>query len=97
MSYVTVQNNQSISLLQTIQLKLDAIEVRNAKIAHCFCRLIPAHCPFEQDIRCFGRLLIHIPSLCKLNPFYEQLMGLRFKALSYLADVCNEDITLYCQ
>jgi hypothetical protein len=97
MSKTTSQNNQSTTLLQAIRLKLDAIEVHNPKIAHCFCRFIPAHCPFEQDIRCFGRLLIHIPPLCKLNPFYEQLISLRFKALSYLAEACGEDITFYCQ
>jgi hypothetical protein len=34
--------------------------------------------------------------MCKLNPFYEQLVGLRFKALCYLADVCGEDIAAYC-
>ena len=97
MSYATVQNNQNqfIVLIQSIALKLDAVEIHNAKTAHFFCRLIPSHCPFERDICCFG-LLVHIPPLCQLNPFYEQLMELRFRALSYLADVCGEDITLYC-
>jgi hypothetical protein len=83
-------------LLQPIAQKLDAIEIRNPETAHFFCRLIPAQCPFERDIRCFGRVLLHIPPMCKLNPFYEQLVGLRFKALCYLADVCGEDIAVYC-
>ncbi len=35
-------------------------------------------------------------SMYKLNPLYEQLIGLRFRALTFLADVCGEDITGYC-
>ena len=30
-----------------------------------------------------------------LNPLYEQLVGLRFRALSYLADDCDEDVSEY--
>jgi hypothetical protein len=84
------------SLLRPIAETLDSIEIHNPETAHFFCRLIPAQCPFERDIRCFGRVLLHIPPMCKLNPFYEQLVGLRFKALCYLADVCGEDIAAYC-
>ncbi|BAU15936.1 Mo-dependent nitrogenase family protein (plasmid) [Leptolyngbya sp. NIES-3755] len=84
------------SLVQSIAQKLDAIEIHSSKVAHFFCRLIPAQCPFERDVQCFGRILFHIPPMCKLNPFYEQLIGLRFKALCYLADVCGEDIAVYC-
>jgi Mo-dependent nitrogenase C-terminus len=39
----------------------------------------------------------HIPAMCKLNPAYEQLVELRFKALCFLADECGEDVTPYCQ
>ncbi len=85
------------SLLQPIVYKLDAIKIHNPKIAHLCCRLIPSRFPFEQDIRCCDRVLFHIPPLCKLNPFYDHLMELRFKALPYLADSCGEDITVYCQ
>ncbi len=86
----------TVRLLQPIAQKLDAIEIQSAETAHFFCRFIPAQCPFERNIRCFGRVLLHIPPMCKLNPFYEQLVGLRFKALCYLADVCGEDIAGYC-
>ena len=86
----------TVRLLQPIAQKLDEIEICNAKTAHFFCRLIPAQCPFERDIRCFDHVLLHIPPICKLNPFYEQLVGLRFKALCYLADTCGEDISAYC-
>ncbi len=84
------------ALRRSIAERLDAIEIHNAKVAHFFCRLIPAQCPFERDVCCFGRVLFHIPPLCKLNPFYQQLISLRFRALCYLADVCGEDIAAYC-
>ena len=75
---------------------LDGIEVNDRELAHTLCKLIPAQCPFERDIKFFGRTLFHIPPMCKLNPLYEQLVTLRFKALCYLADRCGEDVTNYC-
>ena len=39
---------------------------------------------------------LHIPPLCHLNPFYNEFVMLRFRALSYLSDVCGEDVTRYC-
>jgi hypothetical protein len=57
--------------------------------------MIPAQCPFERDINLFGRKIAHIPPLCKLNPLYEQFVGLRFRSLSYLADDCGEDVSEY--
>jgi hypothetical protein len=83
-------------LLRPVAAQLDAIEIQSAETAHFFCRLIPAQCPFERDVQVFGRVLFHIPPMCKLNPLYEQLVTLRFKALCYLADVCGEDIAAYC-
>lgn len=74
---------------------LDTIEVRDPKLAHFFCKLIPARCPFERNIKIFGHQL-HIPPMCKLNPFYEQIVSIRFKCLCFLADCCGEDITIYC-
>jgi hypothetical protein len=65
-------------------------------MARFLARVIPAQCPFERDIIIFGRKVGHIPPLCKLNPFYEQLVGLRFRALCFLADQCGEDIQSYC-
>lgn len=45
---------------------------------------IPARCPFERDVGLFGRTLFHIPPLCKLNPLFEELVSLRFRALVFL-------------
>lgn len=87
---------KTFDLLQLIRHRLDRIEVDNPELAHHLCKAIPAQCPFERDIKLLGRTLIHIPPLCKLNPFYEEFVALRFRALCYLADECGEDISAYC-
>lgn len=73
----------------------ESIEIHNPRAAKLFGKLIPASCPFAREIKLFNRTLFRIPPLCKLNPFYEQLVDLRFRNSSYLADECNEDIKLY--
>jgi hypothetical protein len=84
-------------LLQKIRDWLDdSIQVRNPKVARFYCSMIPGRCPFERDIYILGQKIAHIPPLCKLNPLYEPLLNLRFRALCYLADHCNEDIRSYC-
>ncbi|BAY36949.1 hypothetical protein NIES2111_12830 [Nostoc sp. NIES-2111] len=75
---------------------LDKIEVSDRQLAHRLCQMIPAQCPFERDIKVFGKTLLHIPPMCKLNPLYEEVVSLRFRALCYLADECGEDISQYC-
>ncbi|VXD15795.1 Mo-dependent nitrogenase C-terminal domain family protein [Planktothrix serta PCC 8927] len=82
--------------LRPIRNWLESIKIQDPKFAHRLCELIPSQCPFERDIKLFGHLLFHIPPLCKLNPFYEELVSLRFQALCYLADECGEDISAYC-
>jgi hypothetical protein len=82
--------------LKPLRQWLDQIEIKNARLARSICRFIPAQCPFERDIKVFGRILFHIPPMCKLNPVYEEVVALRFRALCYLADVCGEDISPYC-
>lgn len=86
----------SFNLLQPLRQWLDEIEIPNPEIARFLSSVIPAQCPFERDIILLGRKVGHIPPLCKLNPFYEQLVGLRFRALCFLADRCGEDIQQYC-
>lgn len=82
--------------IAAIRQRLETIEIRNSRVARWLCKLIPAQCPFARDIQVLGRTLFSIPPLCKLNPFYEQLMVLRFRALCFLADVCGEDVSGYC-
>jgi Mo-dependent nitrogenase C-terminus len=73
-------------LFKPLSQCLDSIEINNPKLAQLICTLVPAQCPFERDIKVFGQKIAHIPPLCKLNPFYEQLVGLRFRSLCYLVD-----------
>lgn len=83
-------------LVQPVRQWLDRIAVGDRQTARLLCQLIPARCPFERDIQLWGHHLFHIPPMCKLNPLYEELVGLRFRSLSFLADVCGEDVTSYC-
>jgi hypothetical protein len=81
--------------LKPLRQWLDGIEVQTPRLAHFLAKTIPAQCPFERDITLFGRKIAHIPPLCKFNPLYEELVGLRFRALCYLVDQCGEDIQAY--
>lgn len=84
------------SFLQPLRQWFDNIEINNPNVARLIAKTIPAQCPFERDIAVLGRRIARIPPLCKLNPFYEQFVGLRFRALCYLVDCCGEDIQAYC-
>jgi hypothetical protein len=80
--------------LRPLRQWLNELQVRDLRLAHRICQLIPRCCPFERDITAFG-YTIHIPPLCKLNPLYEEVVSLRFRALSYLANDCGEDVSQY--
>lgn len=82
--------------LYPIRQWLNNLEINNVALAHFICRMIPTQCPFERNICLFGRTIVSIPPLCKLNPLYEEIIGLRFRALCYLADDCGEDVGCYC-
>jgi tellurite resistance protein len=85
----------SPNLLHPIKDWLDKMDINDPRLARFICKMVPSQCPFERDVKVFGHKIIHIPPLCKLNPIYEQLVGLRFRALSYLADECQEDVSEY--
>ena len=85
-----------INLLSIISQWLNKIEVQDSAVAHRICTLIPAQCPFAREVKLFGHTLLRVPPLCKLNPLYNEVIALRFRALCYLADECGEDISSYC-
>lgn len=85
-----------VDLLAPLRNWLNTIDVQQPQRAHRICQLIPAQCPFERDVKVLGRTIAHIPPLCKLNPLYDEVVALRFRALCYLADECGEDISSYC-
>ncbi|MEC4819865.1 MAG: Mo-dependent nitrogenase C-terminal domain-containing protein [Scytonema sp. PMC 1069.18] len=87
---------RKLDMLQPLRQRLDSWEIQDPKLARLIAKTIPAQCPFERDLILCGRKIAHIPPMCKLNPLYDQLVGLRFRALCYLADVCGEDIQSYC-
>ena len=83
-------------LLHPLKQWLDSTEIKSQKLARFLCKFIPSQCPFEREVKVGDRTLFYIPPLCKLNPLYEQVVGIRFRALCYLADECGEDVTPYC-
>lgn len=88
-------NTQPNFILKPIKTWLNNFQVKNPKTARLICNLIPAQCPFERTIKMFGRTVLQIPPLCKLNPFYEEVVAMRFRALCYLADECGEDVSQF--
>lgn len=86
----------SAALLQPVKSWMDGMEVSDPRVARFICKMVPSQCPFERDVKLFGRKVVHIPAMCKINPLYDQLVGLRFRALSYLADDLGEDVSPYC-
>jgi hypothetical protein len=98
MSQVTIdpRHSSKFDLFKPLREWLDNLKISNPRLAHKLCQLIPSQCPFERDLNLFGRTLLHIPPMCKLNPLYEEVVMLRFKAMCYLADECGEDISQYC-
>ncbi len=87
---------QPFDLLRPLRTVVDQTQVRSPKLAHRLCKLIPSQCPFERDVKILGKTLFHIPPMCKLNPLYNEVVALRFRALCYLADECGEDVSCYC-
>ncbi len=91
-----VTNPPKTDVLLPVREWLDGLEIQDPRLARLLCKFIPAQCPFERDITLFGHKIVHIPPLCKLNPLYDQTVGLRFRSLSYLVDECGEDVSAYC-
>ena len=87
---------KKLDLFAPLRKWLNNIEVKESKLAHRICQLIPAQCPFEREIKLLGRTIISIPPMCKLNPVYEEVIALRFRAICYLAEDCGEDVAKYC-
>jgi hypothetical protein len=72
--------------LDPLRRWLDGFRPEDPLVARFLVRLIPSQCPFERDITLFGRKVVHIPPMCQINPLYDQLVGLRFRALERLAE-----------
>ncbi|MEO0536294.1 MAG: Mo-dependent nitrogenase C-terminal domain-containing protein [Cyanobacteria bacterium P01_A01_bin.123] len=89
MSFLHLPNPQSpptltIAPLAPLRQWINTIEVRNIHVAQWICRLIPNTCSAGYDLRLLGRTWLHIPALCKLTPFQDELFDLRFRAADFL-------------
>jgi hypothetical protein len=74
-----------LGFFRSIQSWLNTIQVESLEVAILICRIIPDRCPFQRRFSMLG-YGVEIPPLCKLNPFYPQLIALRLKALTYLME-----------
>ncbi|KFF41831.1 MAG: nitrogenase [Candidatus Atelocyanobacterium thalassa] len=83
------------NVLQPVKNWLDEFNFKDPRLARFICKMIPSQCPFEKDVKLFSHKVIYIPPLCKLNPLYEQLVRLRFRALCYLVNECQEDVSSF--
>ncbi len=79
-------------LFNPLRQWLDTLEIQNPKVALAIYKAIPSQCPFEREIKLLGRTILRIPPLCKLNPCYDQVVALRFRAMCYLVDECGMTI-----
>ena len=81
--------------LDSLKQWLDDLDPRDERISSFIVQLIPSQCPFERDIILFGRKLVHVPAMCKINPLYEQLVALRFRCLGHLS--MDEQLRISCR
>jgi len=79
-------NEDNQGLLDQLKAWLDGLDPGEPAVARCLVRLIPDQCPFERDVKLFGHKLVHIPPMCKINPLYDQLVALRLRCLTFLAE-----------
>jgi hypothetical protein len=87
----------SIDLFFPFRQWLRNIQINDPKFAVFLCQIIPSNCPFERNVKVFGKIWFHIPPMCKLNPLYNELMELRFRSLCYLADEWEQDYDIICK
>ncbi len=81
--------------LELLRQWINQLPIDNEHQASRLCRMIPAQCPFERQLKIGGKTVLHIPPLCKLNPVYAEVAALRWRALCYLVDECGADISQY--
>ncbi|MBV5260853.1 hypothetical protein FLX56_20765 [Synechococcus moorigangaii CMS01] len=86
----------AFEVLKPLRQWLNNLEIDEVNQARLICQLVPAQCPFARDISLAGLIRFRIPPLCKLNPLYEEVVALRFRALCYLAENYPSEVYRYC-
>lgn len=87
--FVWILNQLHVGLrliLYPFEQFLDNFAIKDRKTALMVCQLIPGECPFARTLSLPGGRLLRIPPLCKINPLYDSLISLRFRALNWLAE-----------
>jgi hypothetical protein len=85
-SFADRKKSIAIDIFLPLRQWLDHIEIGDRQFADLICNLIPASCPFERAFTAFGQTY-HIPPLCKINPLFDELVSLRFRAMIYLSEL----------
>jgi hypothetical protein len=80
------RRHDTADMLNPVRKIVDSLQFHKGMnaVAREIALRIPGACPFERDVKVFGVVLFHIPPLCKLNPLYEEFVGLRNRALIFL-------------
>jgi hypothetical protein len=81
-----LRRHNTADMLNPVRRIVDSLEFHEGmnRVAREIALRIPSACPFERDVAFFGVVLFHIPPLCKLNPLYDEFVGLRCRALLFL-------------
>ena len=85
MSFTTPAEKYMPAFVLQVFRTLAAYLAHHRLTAILVCKVIPARCPFERDLH-LGRVHVHIPPMCKLNPLYDQFVTLRFHSLCFLEE-----------
>lgn len=78
-----------VGLIPDIRLNFLNECIVNSRLLRKIVNKIPARCPFsrayEIEFQEFGKrhLLLYIPPLCKLNPFYNWIIDLKVEVFDY--------------
>lgn len=94
--FINAWTGLTFDMLKPLRQWLNHCEIASLTQARWICRLVPAQCPFQRDIQLGQFIQFEVPPLCKLNPLYEEVVSLRFRALGYLADNAPDDVCRYC-
>lgn len=88
------QSSRTLQIAPLVPLRrwLNTVEVRNVTIARWICRLVPNVCSPGYDVQLFGRTWLHLPPLCKLNPVFDELIDLRFRAGDFLYEYAEAQL-----
>jgi tellurite resistance protein len=69
------EEGHSLEPLKPAKEWLDQLEVSDPRLARFICKLVPPQCPFERDVKLFGRKIVHIPPCASSTPSMTNWWG----------------------